>query len=1817
MTVEQILQQARAHDQAGRAEQAIATYRRILQVDPKHIEASEELAVCLIGEHRIDEAIQVYWNLLNLCPKRDYIYNNLGNALRMGGKPSEAVNVLRQAIDISPSDARIHSNLGFALSDLGHSDEAIAAQLKALEFDPKLGAAHNNLGFNFHVSGRIGESISCFNRALQLDPGNAEFHSNIVFAAHYDPGFDAKAILRVAQEWNQKHVVPLRSKIQPHNNDCNPSRRLRIGYVSADLRDHVAGWFLAPLLKNHDPQKIEIFCYSNSDKIDGVTDHLRDLTARWRNIAHLSDEQAAAQIREDRIDVLVDLSMHSGLNRGLVFARKPAPVQVTWLAYPGTTGNEAIDYRLSDPYFDPPGTDEFYSEQTIRLPETYMCFNSRGNEEPISELPALRNGFVTFGGLNHAPKINADVIALWSRVLRAVDKSKLLLFAQSASAWDRMIAEFERNGIAAERIERVRRQPWANYLQLYHRVDVVLDTFPFNGGATSLDAFWMGVPVITLVGQTVAGRAGWSQLSNLKLTEFAAHNEDEFVQLAKKLASDLNRLSDLRRTLRPRMLASPLMDAPRFARNVEAAYREMWQRYCATRNIDQSIQQTDAIKEVNEEDPAIAGYRQAIQLDPKNANAMEDLAACLIEKERVDEAIEVYQDLSRLRPNQADVYNNLGVAFKTRGNLVEAIAAFHKALAINPKDARIHSNLGFALSQSGQVDEAIKAHRRALQIDPSLTEAMTNLGFNLHISGKAGEAMNYIARALQLKPESAEIHSIVVFSMHYQFGYDSGAILQAARRWSQQHAEPLRSKIQPHNNDCNPSRRLRIGYVSPDFRNHVVGWYLMPLLKNHDHKKFEVFCYSNSLMTDFITDQLRDLADHWRTIAGLSDQEVAQQIGEDHIDVLVDLSMYRVGNRALVFARKPAPVQVTWLAYPGTTGMEAIDYRLTDPYLDPPGTDKDYSEKTVRLPDTFWCFDPLDNQEPVAQLPALRNGFVTFGCLNLPSKINEEVIALWSKVLRAVDRSKIILLSPSASAWDRVIASFARNGISADRLERVERQPRAKYLKVYHQIDIVLDTLPYNGHTTSLDSLWMGVPVITLIGKTVVGRAGWSQLSNLKLTEFAAHNEDEFIQIAIKLASDLNHLSDLRRTLRARMEKSPLMDAPRFARNVEAAYREMWQRYCARRNSHQFVQKAMQHHQVGRLKEAEELYLRILEQSPDNSKVLHLRGVLAGQSRQFDLAIESIQKAIEIDSNQAEYYSDLGNVFLFQNQFDKAQAAYERAIKMKPDFPEAHYNLGIALGKQRKFNEASIEYRAALRYRADYAAAYFNLGATLTILGKLEEAVGCYREMIRRWPENPGAHLTLGNVLKDLGKLDEAIAEYHHALRLRPDAAEVYRNLASILKDQARMTDAIAAYRQALQLKPDDATLRSDFLFTLNYTDFDPASLLVEQKIWNDLHAAPLAKEIQGHTNDCNPNRRLRIGYVSPHFYKHAVSLLILPLLKSHDRSALEIHCYASVARADDVTKIMRENVEVWRDVSGISDRELAEKIRQDQIDILVDLTMHMDHHRLLTFATKPAPVQVTWLGYPGGTGLSAMDYRLTDPYLDPPGVGDEFYVEKSIRLPDTFWIYDAMESQTQINSLPALKNEFVTFGCLNNFCKINSGVIETWARIMTAVERSRLLLLAPAGSAWEWVLQKFGEHGIKSERIERIAHQSRLDYLRTFNRIDISLDTLPCNGHTTSLDSFWMGVPVVTQIGRTIVGRAGLSQLSNLNLSKLAGKNADEFVSIACDLANDLPGLAEIRRVLRTQMVASPLMDGKRFAASMETAFRQMWRTWCARQLH
>ncbi len=667
--------------------------------------------------------------------------------------------------------------------------------------------------------------------------------------------------------------------------------------------------------------------------------------------------------------------------------------------------------------------------------------------------------------------------------------------------------------------------------------------------------------------------------------------------------------------------------------------------------------------------------------------------------------------------------------------------------------------------------------------------------------------------------------------------------------------------------------------------------------------------------------------------------------------------------------------------------------------------------------------------------------------------------------------------------------------------------------------------------------------------------------------------------------------------------------------------------------------------QGGQFQQAVELIRQALAILPHAAEFQANLGRAYRELGNLEEALAAYHTAVRLRPDLPELHTCLGDVLARLGKKEEADACYQRAEALRPtldrffaeqsqaDQPsparpprptsagpqqdtiaDTLNNMGLAAKEQGQFAQAIGYYRQALAANPRLHFIHSNLGAALYEHGDRTEAVACYENALQLKPDDPETYYDLAIVLKATGRLTEATACYQKALQLKPDFAEAYLNLADALKDQGRLNEVIGCYRKAAEVRPGYAAAHSNLLYTLLFSpDYDAAAIYEEHRRWNESHAAPLARSIRPHDNDPSPGRRLRVGYVSANFCNHCQTFFTSPLLAAHDHEHFEIFAYSAVSRPDAFMGRLRGLVDFWRDIGHMSDEELAEAIRADRIDVLVDLTMHMGPRNFVfTFARKPAPVQVCWLAYPGTTGLTTMDYRLTDPYLDPPGLLDAFCSEKSVRLPETFWCYDPLTEEPTVNELPAKKSGVFTFGSLNNFCKINEQCLALWAQVLREAPASRLLLLAPPGPARDQVLARLQQDGIAAARVEFVDRRPRLEYLQVFHQIDCCLDPFPCNGHSTTLDALWMGVPTVTLVGKTAVGRGAWSLLNNVGFQALAAQTPERYVRNAVALANDPSRLGRLRATLRQRLQKSPLMDAPRFARNVEAAYRAMWQRWC-----
>ncbi len=567
---------------------------------------------------------------------------------------------------------------------------------------------------------------------------------------------------------------------------------------------------------------------------------------------------------------------------------------------------------------------------------------------------------------------------------------------------------------------------------------------------------------------------------------------------------------------------------------------------------------------------AEAAARQALALQPAFPEAFYNLGLALHEQGRLDEAETAYRQALALAPKFAHAENNLGAVLAALERPSEAEAAYRRALAVEPDSAEIHKNLGQALQAQGRLDEALAACERSLACRPGYDWGENNLGTVLKEQGRVVEAIAAYRRALAVRPDFVVAHSNLLMDLHFLPTTTLATLAQAHTEWDEKFARPWQATWRPFANDPDPQRPLRLGFVSADFTRHPVGYFLVRVLECLDRNQFQTVCYATRVLGGDLTERIAAAADTWRTVHAQSDDALAQQIRADQIDVLFDLAGHTCGNRLLVFARKPAPIQISWMGYVGTTGLAAMDYVLADRFQAPPNAELHYRERILRMPDGYICYDPPALALDVGALPAAKRGFVTFGSFNNLAKIGPHVLKVWATILSEEPSARLLLKFRGLDDpvnQRRYREMFRDCGGDEERLDLEGGAPRQEFLQAYNRMDIALDPFPYSGGLTTCEALWMGVPVITCAGETFASRHALSHLSNVGLEELVADNWQDYVTRALNVARDLPRLSRLRAELRGRLVRSPLCDGPRFAGHLQKMVRDCWRTWCNTANS--------------------------------------------------------------------------------------------------------------------------------------------------------------------------------------------------------------------------------------------------------------------------------------------------------------------------------------------------------------------------------------------------------------------------------------------------------------------------------------------------------------------------------------------------------------------------------------------------------------------------------------------------------------------------
>ena len=1269
--------------------------------------------------------------------------------------------------------------------------------------------------------------------------------------------------------------------------------------------------------------------------------------------------------------------------------------------------------------------------------------------------------------------------------------------------------------------------------------------------------------------------------------------------------------------------------------------------------------------------------RKVLAANPNHISAMNNLGIVYREYHKdLEAARALFEKVVAGNPGHFRALMNLGNIYSDYGQYEQSEHYYKKALEVNPgakENAVFLTHLGNICYRKKDYDGAISYFKQGLAQDPGNTDILRNFilarygqGDRLALMSMVKEvaalpdlgracfpvfsvarrncfwavsektAPKAVALALQgiadyAALEMSNLDFLAVKGLSYadllEIHRITGRMLESKR---------MRAPYVSHEKAFENRSKLKIGYLSGDFRAHVINTFVRGLFNFHDRDRFELYCYSSTEIEDNITKQYREAADVFLDVGEMSNHEIAQKIHEDGIHLLVNIAGYTKDSRMEVMAYRAAPVQIMYLGYPYTSGLSTVDYFISDPYLDGPENAQYFAEKQLRLPECFATFERLNDRKMTGP-PFKAHGHITFGSLVNPYKLGPDVVRVWSEIMRELPDSRIMLNHPKYG-FDQmqrnILDEFNRHGIEDARVDIVfERHPSSFHLRYYNAMDIALDTFPLTGGTTTHEALWMGVPVVTLVGDIYPHRLSYTILSNagMDLSELIAFSESEYRDKVLALARKPERIEALHHLIPNALDASIQCDPIRHTRQMERAYIEAWN-------------QKFPMHQIEWLSEIS---------TPKDLRAMLEKAVASVKRGEMNQGKTLCRKIFKIDPENIEALNLLGTIHLMEKNYKIATECFETVLSVYPEDIKALNNLGlVCLEYDRDLDQARMYFERVLAHAPDHLNARMNLGNVYRALHRLQNAEDHYKKALEIDPEN-------GNVLNNLGSLSvkrgyfaQAKAYYERAQRRLPHQPEVLSNLMAVNRIMGKHDQAADLVPQVLKMSKPGGAVFPAYGAAKSYCLWDAAAQLlpqVQELIWEadasfgglieqnnlSLLATPGLSsetlfEIHKKTGTIVDQRRegapfveypramqkrdkIRIGYLSPDLYRHVLNAGFRGLMSFHDPSRFEIYCYSNSNIEDEVTAQYRAKSSAFVNVTGLSDRELAERIWDDGIHFLVDLAGYTTNTRIGVMSYRPAPVQLMYLGYSYTSGLSSVDYFITDPYLDGPD-NARYFTEKQLRLPESFFAVGHLADAHIEKEIPFTRNAAITFGSMNNTYKLSPELISVWAEILKEVPNAKLVLNHPNMSQLdtrENILFVFKENGVDLKRIEMIwdPHPEG-SHLLYYNDFDIVLDSFPVTGGTSTIEAVWMGVPVISLVGEIYPHRLSYSILKNigLNVDDLIAFDRNAYIRKAVALAKQPERISELHQKIPRQLRKSIFCDPYRLTRQMEAAYIRGW---------
>lgn len=1018
------------------------------------------------------------------------------------GRAREALAAWRECGKYAPRDpytiflrARIHLLEGERSAALDLLTPLLDAEMMPAVAEK----VYNLAGQCARFLGRAADAVRFYERARDAAPDlalRALNASNVLFNRHYLPATCAED-RRAAEEYGA-----LFADVCPFDHAAHRrGKRLQVGYLSPDVREHVVLSFSYALMTALDPARFAVTVYALNVE-DEYTERVKQSVDHFCSLSHLSPEEAAHEIYRDGIDILVDLAGHTAGSTLPILAYRPAPVQISGIGYFASTGLKTVDYFFADPVLAAGDAEDGFTEELLVLPQTHFCWQPL-HETPAPEHPPAAGRPIVFASFNNFTKLSDDVLAAWAEILRRVPESRLFLKTDVFSYADARAEAMHRLAEAGIPCARVDTEGASrDYLAAYNHVDIALDPFPYPGGGTTCDALYMGVPVVTLAGESLGSRFGASLAENIGAGALVARTIEEYVDRAASLANDPALLDALHTGLRQMMERSPVMDAAAYGAAAGAAYDAVWTAY---------TEHCDPLKSLSVRDDSMS-------MDVKT---LKDRIFAALAAEHYAEAQECAE-----RAFAAGVQDDMlrylhAYAVERQGDLLRAMRLAEEYLATGRSELR-HEFMRLRAAVAYRMGDvrAAEFYQRAYEEEPSDTGLYSSF---------------LLAQNAQI------VDSDELFRAHC--AYD--ALLADVPRYT--YSVPCRRQ------------KIRVGYISPDFRRNVMQHFVQPLLTGYDRARFEVYAYSTAEEPDEVTAALRSHVTVWRDLGAAVPADIAARIHADAIDILVDLAGHAAGGALPVLARRPAPIQMMGLGYTATSGLSTVDYFLTDTACDPVGgaSEAYFTEKLIRLPSQF-VYVPRAGLSVSTGAPVKRSGYILFGVFNQYRKFTDEMLLLWREILERVPQAQLLLKSQiffAPAMAEEARARLTRLGFD---LARVILEPATTdYMERYLDVDIALDTYPWPGGGTTCDALYMGVPVVTMYAARRSTRFSYALLTHMGLDECAVQTPEDYAACAVALAHDTDRLDQLHKRLRGKMEKSAVMDQTGYMRALERAYEDV------------------------------------------------------------------------------------------------------------------------------------------------------------------------------------------------------------------------------------------------------------------------------------------------------------------------------------------------------------------------------------------------------------------------------------------------------------------------------------------------------------------------------------------------------------------------------------------------------------------------------------------------------------------------------------